>query len=71
MRYHLFLNFVVKMVKIAKTLCLDLAVRRYMSTSVSYLSKKLLSFNSFQAKKNPILLKLGPLSINNPCIRLT
>ena len=34
MRYHLFLNFVVKVVKIAQTFCLDLAVRRYMSTSV-------------------------------------
>ena len=35
MRYHLFLNFVGKMVKIAQTFCLNLAVRRYMSTSVA------------------------------------
>ena len=34
MRYHLFLNFVVKVVKIARTFCLDLAVRSYMSTSI-------------------------------------
>ena len=34
MRYHLFLNFVVKVVKNAQKFCLDLAVRRYMSTSV-------------------------------------
>ena len=34
MRYHLFLNFLVKVVKIAQSFCLDLVVRRYMSTSV-------------------------------------
>ena len=39
MRYHLFLNFVGKMVKIARTFCLDLAVRRYMSTSVYFIRK--------------------------------
>ena len=34
MRYHLFLKFVGKLVEIAQTFCLNLAVRRYMSTSV-------------------------------------
>ena len=34
MMYHLFLNFDVKVVKIAPMFCLDLAVQRYMSTSV-------------------------------------
>ena len=34
MRYHLFLKFVGKVVEIAQTFCLDVAVRRYVSTSV-------------------------------------
>ena len=34
MRYHLFLKFVRKLVEIAQTFCLNLAVRRHMSTSV-------------------------------------
>ena len=44
MRYHLCLNFVGKMVKIAGTFCLDLAVRRCMSTSVTQVCKNF--FNS-------------------------
>ena len=34
MRYHLFLKFVGKLVEIAQTFCLNLAIQRYMSTSV-------------------------------------
>ena len=40
MRYHLFLKFVGKVVKIAQTFCLDLAVQRYMSTSVGILMSR-------------------------------